>query len=139
MAKNKEAEKQKFYPFTRDDHGDGILWYVDKNECHSDSLEDFLQSSCLGFCCCGVPEGNLKYIKIGLQILNRDMYNWPEYGEWHKTVLDHFKSDLAADFFWYWTDKEKLSEHGGCIPGWLTEKGKELLGLLEDLNQEEPS
>ncbi len=120
---------KKHYPYTRDKDG----WYIDKDECHTETLCDFLQTSCLGFCGCRMPDTNLAYVKKGLQIINRDLKNWPPYDEWQKTVMAHFQSQVAADFFFYWTDKEELTEHGGSIPGWLTDKGKELLGLLEEL------
>ncbi len=118
---------KKHYPYTRDKDG----WYIDKDECHTETLEDFLQSSCLGFCCCGSPEENLKYIQKGLKMIELRITD--DYDTFWKDSDRHFGNRVASNFFFYWADKEELTEHGGLIPGWLTDKGKELLGLLEEL------
>ena len=41
------------------------------------------------------------------------------------------KNDKIIDYLDL-LDEKGLTEHGSCIPGWLTEKGKH---LLDDLNE----
>jgi len=59
------------------------------------------------------------------------------YKQWRKEGLKLFGNEKAMFFFYYWCDVLKLTEHGGCIPGWLSEKGKNTLSDLEDLFGEE--
>lgn len=37
---------------------------------------------------------------------------------------------------WYWLDNKGYTEHGGSVPGWLTEEGWKLLEDLEELMAE---
>jgi hypothetical protein len=89
---------------------------------------DYLQSTVFGFCGCGMPERNLRYILSGLEhvfglsILEKEDKAFPG-GEENKY------------FFFYWADKEGLTEHGSSVPGWLTERGKTVLTVLRALNQ----
>jgi len=98
----------------------------------NDDIDD-LQVS-LGFCCCGNPEDNLKYVRNGLHHIN-EMHNMDDdkmsFEEWTEKGLEIFGSRKAEYFFYYWADKEGLTEHGGSVPGWLDTKGHE---LLENLN-----
>jgi hypothetical protein len=97
--------------------------------------EDFIQTGILGFCGCGRPEENLLYILGGLEVINDkgpiDPLAWDAWWELHKErVRTHFGNEDAAYFFYYWADKNRLTEHGGSVPGWLDEKGSRLLALL---------
>lgn len=99
--------------------------YEDDGGCLHEYAEDLLQAGILGFCCCGRPFESLSYIRRGLELIDER--------EGHKKRLaDHFQTDAAMYFFYYWCDKEELTEHGGSVPGWLTEKGSALLSLLRD-------
>jgi hypothetical protein len=93
----------------------------------------------LGFCACGAPELSAAYIRDGLTLIDHPPA--PEGREafeaWykvHKAACDlHFKSSGAEYFFYYWFDKEGLTEHGGSVPGWLLPKGEDLLRQLREL------
>mgnify|MGYP000638547994 CR=1 FL=1 len=89
----------------------------DQDECTYESLADFIQTGILGFCGCGCEEMNLAYIRDMLTSIDDD---------------SHWKRERAAEvqFFFYWADKEGLTEHGVGIPGWLDERGRTLLDLL---------
>ncbi len=122
-------------------------WYTVPDGCSSPDVTSFVQGEILGFCCCGSPEENISLILEGLRIIDDkypDGLSAEEYKEWwkerEKDVLENFGSDVSAYFFYYWADKEELTEHGGSVPGWLTSKGEKLLSLLsewEELNKQE--
>lgn len=93
----------------------------------------------LGFCGCGRPIGVLRHIHGAMSILrDRDEQEsgmtWHEWWELRKKrIRDHFSSDGAEYFMWYWLHKEGYTEHGGSVPGWLTDKGVDLLDALSDI------
>lgn len=103
-----------------------------------DDAESLIQCGILGFCGCGSPKENLAYIFLGLEIIHSLSEYDPsvsgDFTKWfsiHKSITEsHFKRSESEYFFYYWCNKEGLTEHGGSVPGWLTDKGKELLGLL---------
>jgi len=111
--------------------------YVYNGETYEDA-NALIQCGFLKFCGCGAPEENLRYIRDGLQHIKDAEENRPakreEHGEWFKEWREKGVSLLgnraSRDFFFYWCDKEELTEHGGSIPGWLTDKGNKLLILL---------
>lgn len=110
--------------------------YRDNDERFQD-VETSIQVGLLGFCSCGRPEENLLYIHKGLNlIIEVGPYGRDEYEKWYADHLDrvikHFGSLDSAYFFYYWADKEGFTEHGGSVPGWLTDKGRDLLKLLGD-------
>lgn len=109
-----------------------------------DSLGDFIQSAVLGFCNCGMPDDSLSFILGGLRLLNEkcgdsdDRKNWNNWYSAHRErCTEHFKTGEAEYFFYYWADKEGLTEHGGSVPGWLDSSGEKLLELLELWDKEE--
>lgn len=106
--------------------------------CFYQNADDLLQTGMFGFCGCGRPSENLLYVLGGLELIDepspngtREQFNawWTGY---HERVLKHFGSDEAAYFFYYWADKEELTEHGGGVPGWLGEKGRNILMMLRE-------
>ena len=113
--------------------------YYDEDDCYYETAKDFIQTKILGFCGCGRPEDNLEYIRDGLAHINaprsKNMTH-EQHSEWFKKWVKRgheiFGNELSRYFFFYWCDKEGLTEHGSSIPGWLTPKGEE---LLEDLNE----
>lgn len=115
---------------------EGILW---------DGPIDFIQGHVLDFCLCGSPEENLAFILRGLEHINE---GWPpdsEYADqiawyraWFIRGTEVFGNQLSRDFFFYWTSALGLTEHGGCIPGWLTPKGLDLINVLKELNRHDP-
>lgn len=108
----------------RDDQG---VFYEDS--------EAFLQCAVLGFCGCGSPGDSLAYILRGLELIGEASPNerseWRDWYVGHRARMDeHFKSTGAEYFFLYWCDKEGFTDHGGSVPGWLTESGRSLLAML---------
>ena len=101
-------------------------------EIHYRDLTNFIQIHVLGFCGCG--QDVLYYVLWGLRLIS-----WPD-GMTYETLSalreDHFGSSQAEYFFWFWCHKEELTEHGGCVPGWLDSDGEKLLSLLELWEQE---
>jgi len=114
--------------------------FVDGAGCFHATAGDLLQAGLLGFCCCGMPDENLRYVLGGLELIEslrsspQGKVEWSAWWEEHKArELRHFGSERAAYFFYYWcSDPAKLTEHGSGVPGWLTEKGKAMLDLLRE-------
>jgi hypothetical protein len=109
--------------------------YKDSNDCWHEDTTDLIQNGILGFCACGGPEENLAYILGGLELIDErheaEAAGW-DWKAWEAKCVQHFGNIEAAYFFWYWADKERLTEHGGSVPGWLDERGHHLLGLLRE-------
>ena len=121
--------------FERPDGG-----YAGDDGCDYETAEDLLQCGLLGFCGCGDPVGNLLFVKSGLAHINKRQPHGMDFSRWYKARIaegrEIFGNEQSRYFFFYWCDKEGLTEHGGCVPGWLTNKGKE---LLEDLVEIDPT
>lgn len=102
--------------------------------CFYETAESMIQCGFLDFCGCGCPTENLGYVLDGLALVEERMQKIPDFDfkAWRARAEKHFRSDEAQFFFWYWADKEKLTEHGSSVPGWLTDQGKQLLGLLRE-------
>ena len=102
--------------------------------CNYQSAEELIQCGMLGFCGCGIPDENLRYVLGGLELINETPQGGRDFSAWladnKRRALDHFGGERARYFFYYWADKEELAEHGGSVPGWLTEKGERLLYAL---------
>ena len=105
--------------------------YIDDTGCHYENAEDFYQTSVFGFCGCGRPEDNLQFILDGLKhILSSDR---EDYDTWLQDGLRIFGNEESRQFFFYWADKQGLTEHGGAIPGWLTEEGEAVMSDLMEI------
>lgn len=114
--------------------------YYDEDGCCYETAEDFYQSRSFNFCGCGSPDKNLEYIRDGLahidktqpeNISREEYHKW--YDEWKKEGHEIFGNEKARYFFFYWADMLELTEHGGSVPGWLTEKGRETLADLREI------
>jgi hypothetical protein len=105
---------------------DGWYKYPNEDGCDYETAESLIQTGVLEFCGCGREEDNLRFVLGGLEIIDEYATGTP-FKEWKKKAIEHFGNELSAQFFYYWADKEEYSEHGSCIPGWLTNKGKDLL------------
>ena len=114
--------------------------YEDEDGCFYESALDLYQSHFFGFCGCGCNDDNIRYIRDGLSYIDSLMIVGPEnraarniwWEEMQMKGEEIFGNQQAKYFFYYWADKEGLTEHGGSVPGWLTEKGKM---VLQDLNE----
>jgi hypothetical protein len=84
----------------------------------------------LNFCICGNPEKNLGYVREGLKFIRSLLNAEYTYEERKQKETEVFGNCESAEFFYYWTDREGLTEHGCAIPGWLTSYGVEFLSKL---------
>ena len=96
---------------------------------------DYYMSGVFGFCGCGMPEATLEYIHDGLQLIAdlQDMV-WEEkqtYEEWRANIDRLFGGYGQEYFFFYVMDTKDLIEHGGSVPGWLTDDGRDALHDLK--------
>lgn len=111
---------------------DGIIY---------DTIEDALMMGVFGFCGCGMPLYTLAYIRDELENIER-------YTEWvnenHHITKDipspmennNKEENLGRSYFiWYWFDKMGYTDHGGSVPGWLTDEGESLLECLKELDR----
>ena len=105
--------------------------YYDEENCFYSSTEAFKQVKILGFCMCGDPESNLEFIRDTLIFINGNK-EIRSFEERENQAKELFKTREIRNFVFYVLDEKGLTEHGSCIPGWLTEKGKH---LLDDLNE----
>lgn len=103
-----------------------------------EELLSHLQCDELGFCMCGCPEDNLKFIYDLLTIRKNyldkikefDFLFNPPKKELSKELYRNYENELelyikenwekALDFFWYTMDKIKIMDHGTVMPGWLS-------------------
>ena len=128
---------------TPDEHG--MHDFSDANEIEYDSVTDVLQIGVFGFCGCGLPDENVKLIVDGLRLLKESSDRGAEerkkipheewYPDWDKRMNSVFESEASKYFFYYWCDKEELTEHGGSVPGWLTDKGVEVLRISDQFGE----
>lgn len=100
----------------------------------NEQFEDELMHR-FGFCGCGQPWKVVKFIQDGLQhILNLQLDVWEDkktYKQWELEGESIFADNGGDYFFYYWADKEGLTEHGGSVPGWLNDNGAKLLEELD--------
>jgi len=94
---------------------------------------DEVIQSVLGWCMCGCPDDSQRMIMKALRhIKNLQELVWEnkmEYEVWAKNCRDLFGEwEYVIYYILY---EKKLTEHGGSVPGWLTDEGIELLELLE--------
>lgn len=110
-----------------------------------DDAESFLWCGLFGFCACG-PNDRTEIVRKGLAHLQSRSEFWHKdepqtkeqndtfYAQWNEEARRIFGNEESRYFFYYWADKEDLTEHGGAIPGWLTDKGEEVLRLLNQIH-----
>lgn len=105
-------------------------------ECYFNDAKDLIQTGVLGFCGCGNLEENLLFVRDALALIETRRKIAPSsYADVVAKEIELFGNKRSRDFVYYSLDKLGLTEHGGAIPGWLTEKGKQ---LLDDLNRLSP-
>jgi hypothetical protein len=112
---------------------DGGYLYKD---CYYQDATDLLQTGFFEFCSCGAPEDNLEYVLRGLEsIAALQDKVWTKamtYEQWAAECDKHLGDDKAQYFFFYWADFQELTEHGGAVPGWLTDKGRDVMTMLRE-------
>ena len=101
--------------------------YMDDKGEYWDNAINFIQGSILGFSCYGQPIKNLKYVYECLY-LAKLRYNPYQDKKYKEKKDEFFKNDEEMYFAWYFLVSKGLTEHNNNnIPGWLTEKGKNLM------------
>ena len=98
----------------------------------------------LGFCGCGQPEAALRYVRDALRLVALESPDdSPTWDNWYDTVYlpavrAVFKENIGAEYLmWYLLTDKELLEHGGSVPGWLTDLGERVLADLNTLNLED--
>lgn len=108
--------------------------------CSYEDAEALIQTGLMGFCGCGRPDDNLRYVRDGLRHIkcegrpeSSQCGAWAAWWKQHQVdELELFGNQQSAYFFYYWADANGLTEHGGSVPGWLADKGHKVLALLEE-------
>lgn len=114
--------------------------------CTFDDAVSFYHSGIFGFCGCGEPRANLRLIRDALALTEEFFEADTELGAWNEYCVQYGQRRLALfgtlaseQFFAYWANETKppLMEHGGCIPGWLTDHGRRVLADLQVMGLDE--
>jgi hypothetical protein len=105
-----------------------------------EDAEQFLQCDILGFCGCGMPEKNLRYMRDCLRhIATLRIVNEKEKTDWESAWKEWMEAGNKlmgnAEYFTrYVLDHRGFTEHGvGITSAWLTEQGEQLLADLDAL------
>lgn len=123
--------------------------YEDADGVEYDDATEFLTSAVLDFCSCGDPESAMVYVRDVLKLLDDRNIAMSEYYENHPGIpdsgatelWDHWKEKFTKVFHgnrgleyfvYYFLDNKGFTEHGGSVPGWLTDKGRE---FIEDVTE----
>ncbi len=116
--------------------------YVDQENGleYETAVEFILESPALfNFCGCGSPEDALEFLRQSLAHVKMRSDEAITFEAITQDELSVFGSQGCAYFMYYVLDKAGLTDHGGCVPGWITKEGEELLEDLEELKAaEEP-
>jgi len=96
--------------------------------------ESFVEVAILNFCGCGRPESARGHVLDVLERFSKENNLW-DYDETKDAAM--FGTDGSMYFMFYWLSQEEYTEHGGSVPGWLTEKGIWLRDVLRLLKKEE--
>lgn len=116
------------------DDGGEMFSISDAEGVHYESRSQYL-GHLLGFCGCGMPDTALAYVYEGMSLIKARSDS--DYSaESVNKLLEFGGSDGAKYFFWYRLDDLDFTEHGGSVPGWLTDKGKDFLLALEETRHE---
>ena len=102
-----------------------------------DAMDEVFEK--LGFCGCGMPSDAAEFIAKALAHIGHRCWDGPDftYEDWKAEGDALFHNDGIAYFVYYVFDKLELTDHGGSVPGWLTDLGKDVLAKLEKLPAEE--
>lgn len=94
----------------------------------------FIDQYDLNFCGCGRPNDVLYYLWKALSLVDDLKENvWENkktHEEWQADKAKVFSNIGEEYFMWYFLDSNNFTEHGGSVPGWLTDGGKRLLKEL---------
>jgi hypothetical protein len=111
--------------------------YKMPNDSYCCDAEEVLHIAILGFCGCGRPKDSLAYMRDVLKHIDElheiheisRVYEErkPAYDAWDEKGKSLFATEGAKYFMFYFLDNIGFTEHGGSVPGWLTEEGREFL------------
>jgi len=112
--------------------------YIDPTGCHWDNPQEFIQGYMFGFCCCGEPNHALSLVRDVLRHIKNvreKVYEselsfgdaWKQWEQEGKKIC----GERELYFVYYFLHLKNLTEHGGSVPGWLTDAGEELLHDLD--------
>ena len=112
----------------RQDDGD----YLDEEGISYANAEEYLGHQ-FSFCGCGCPEKALLFMRDVFHTLDTKGGSTKEWEERFKRQNEFWKSipDGLMYIIWYLLDDKGFTEHGGSVPGWLTDKG---LTMMHDLD-----
>lgn len=109
--------------------------YLDPDGCWHEDAEDVIRIGILKQCGCGNGWASMTYIRDILRLIRgRDGSD-----EGYKRCDDFFHSEGEKYTMYYLLDDLGLTDHGTSVPGWLSEKGVEVLEDLEELLKEDES
>jgi hypothetical protein len=126
--------------------------YTAENECWYQDAHSFMTIEILKFCGCGDQTAALTYVRDVLKHIDSrnkphrpaSWYTPENRTAWEQEQLAraqkdrNFYASVGAEYFvYYMLDHLQLIDHGSMVPGWLSDKGREVLEDLEILLQEE--
>lgn len=115
-------ESDDFCPFDTGIVGRGLTnpfpLYIETDIDDNDELEMVILDDFLGFCGCGLPDDAIDALFRYLIALSQETEDYdPE-------QFDQVTTDQGVlTLLHYVMDSNKITEHGGSVPGWLTRKG----------------
>lgn len=102
----------------------------DETDNESDIMDE------LGFCGCGMPVDATEYVLAVLEHIDRlKTHVWEKaltWEQWNAEGDTIFTNDGAAYFAYYVMAEKGLTEHGGSVPGWLSEKGYAMVARIKE-------
>ena len=101
--------------------GDGS--FTDTEGRYWDNKEDYL-GHLLGFCGCGCPDDALRFVGDVLELIGDRFEKESFVDDSAKMFCDNTGLEYLV---YYLLDNRGLIEHGGSVPGWLTDYGKDFL------------
>lgn len=117
---------------------DGV--YIASNGATFDDFDHFLIEGLMGFCGCGCPEQVINHVHDGLRHVSRLKQEvWEKkmtMGQWQEAGQKIFLNEGSEYLLYYVLDKAGLTEHGGAVPGWLSDLGEDVLKELDRLYPE---
>ncbi len=127
--------------------------YVADNGAEWDDIHTFVLEGLMGFCGCGMPEHVANLIEDGLQHIKDLMeirdgnHNRPgsdpkwkeDWDGWNRRGLEIFGNPGCEYLLYYCFDNAGLTEHGGAVPGWLSDLGEDVLKEMKTQSTPEDS
>ena len=121
-------------------NADGDGYTYDGGYCEN---EESVYLGILGFCGCGMPDEAIRYVRDCLRYIadlqdtvlpvkGRDQRDIA-YKRWENAGKMLFVNEGCEYFMYYYLDNLGFTEHGGSVPGWLSDEGRAVLSDLDIL------